>query len=398
VSNYQAIAAVTRALRDLLFTGVNAEVGGTHVTTLPPDLARNGETFNQINLFLYLTSIDAAWRNMDMPDRVHPGEVGFPPLPLALHYMITAFGKDDDDSDGHLLLGRAMSVLHDRPLLSPAELHHALPESDLDHQVERVRLTPETLTIDEMSRLWTTFQTQYRISAAYQASVVLIDSNLPVRAAPPVLARGEGDTGPVTRSDLQPPPVPTLLDVALDAGIVTLSGHDLAGTNVAVRLTHPALADPVVLAQAALQSTSDDEISFPLPAGIPAGTLTIVALVKHVGPPIATNEIVLAILPQITSPLPLSATRDGSGIVDFQVDVAPPVTAGQHAFLLVGHQQVVPRPFVPPAPPASTLTFHFAIDPGDYLVRLRVGGVDSEIVDRSVTPPVFDTDQRLVVH
>jgi hypothetical protein len=394
VSNSLAIAAVTQALRDLLFTGVNVAVPGTQVTTRAPDLARNGPAINQVNLFLYLTSIDAAWRNMDMPDRVQPGEVGFPPLPLALHYMITAYGEDDDDSVGHQLMGKAMSVLHDRPLLSPSELHHALPKSDLDHQVERVRLTPETLTIDEMSRLWTTFQTQYRISAAYQASVVLIDSNLPVHAAPPVLKRGAADTGPVARSDLQPPPVPTLVAVALAAGVVTLTGHDLAGTHVAVRVTHPALGAPVVVDQAALTQASDTQIVFVLPAGIPAGTLTIAALVTHVGPPIATNEVALAILPRIASQLPLSATRGVNGFVDLQVGVAPSVAEGQRAFLLVGSQLVAAKPFVAPV---SVLDFHFAIDPATYLVRLRVGGVDSEIVDRSVTPPIFDPDQQLVV-
>jgi hypothetical protein len=394
VSNSLAIAAVTRALRDLLFVGVNGDFPGASVTTRPPDLARNGQASNQVNVFLYLTSIDAAWRNMDMPDRVHPGEIGFPPLPLTLHYMITAFGEDDDDLVGHKLLGRAMSLLHDRPLLSPAELHSALPDSDLDHQVERVRLTPETLTVDEMSRLWTTFQTQYRISTTYQASVVLIDSNLPVRAAVPVLARGAGDTGPVARSDLQPPPVPTLVDAGLAAGVVTLTGHDLAGTGVAVRLTHPALAAPLVLAQPALQSASDVEIRFALPAGTPAGTLTIAALVTHTGPPIPTNEVALAVAPRIASALPLNATRDGLGAVDLLVDVDPDVVAGQQAFLLAGSRQVSAEPFVAPA---STLEFRFAIDPAAYIVRLRVGGVDSQIVDHSVTPPAFDSTQQLVV-
>lgn len=393
MSNSLAIAAVTRTLRDLLFTGVNADLAGTEITTRPPDLARNGRTINQVNLFLYLTTIDAAWRNRDMPGRVHPGETGFPPLPLTLHYMITAYGEDDDDAVGHRILGRAMSVLHDRPVLAPADLHTALPDSDLDHQVERVRVTAETLTVDEMSRLWTTFQTQYRISAAYQASVVLIESTLPVSAPLPVLARGDDDRGPVARSDLAPPPVPTLDSAALTAGTVTLAGHDLDGTTIAVRLTHPALADAVVLTGAALQ-TSATAISFALPADIPAGTLRIAALITRAGPPIPTNETTLVIAPQITSALPLNAARDGLGEVAVTIDVTPGVAAGQQAFLLAGHLQIPAESFTPPA---SALQFRFPIDPGSYVIRLRVGGVDSEVIDRSVTPPVFHADQRIVV-
>ena len=69
-----------------------------------------------------------------------------------------------------------MGILHDHPLLGAAEIEAALAESNLDQQVERIRITPQPLTLEEMSKLWTTFQTQYRISAAYQACVVLIES------------------------------------------------------------------------------------------------------------------------------------------------------------------------------------------------------------------------------
>ena len=45
------------------------------------DKARNGNnTANQLNLFLYQTMVNAAWRNMDMPRQVKPGETGQPPL------------------------------------------------------------------------------------------------------------------------------------------------------------------------------------------------------------------------------------------------------------------------------------------------------------------------------
>ena len=68
MSNDRAIAAVTSTIRNLLFKAVSndADLAGTTVTTRPPDRARqDGGTGNQINLFLYRTSIDAAWRNQD---------------------------------------------------------------------------------------------------------------------------------------------------------------------------------------------------------------------------------------------------------------------------------------------------------------------------------------------
>src|SRR5512145_3571232 len=138
MSNSLAIAAATATLRSLLLRGL----GISDVTVKPPDTARTGLTGDQVNLFLYQTSIDAAWRNQDMPRQVKPGETGQPPLPLCLHYLITAYGEGDDQSKAHQLLGHAMSVLYDHPLLGADEIEQAtqtdVPGSNLHEQLERI--------------------------------------------------------------------------------------------------------------------------------------------------------------------------------------------------------------------------------------------------------------------
>ncbi|OLD64239.1 MAG: hypothetical protein AUF65_00125, partial [Chloroflexi bacterium 13_1_20CM_50_12] len=185
MSNGLAIAAVTSTLKLLLESHLNLHP----VSTLPPDKARNGNTGDQINLFLYHTTVDAAWRNTDIPYQVRPGEIGQPPLPLNLFYLVTAYGEGDDDIKSHRLLGRAMSVLHDHPLIGRTEIELIVPDSELQNQVERVRITFQPISLDEMSKLWMIFQTNYRISAAYQVSVVLIDSTRTTQTALPVLKR-----------------------------------------------------------------------------------------------------------------------------------------------------------------------------------------------------------------
>jgi hypothetical protein len=169
MSNALAIAAVTATLRHLLDRGLNAGLPGTRVTTRPPDKARDAGGGNQVNLFLYQTLPNAAWRNTDL-------SAGGPPLALNLYYLLSAYGQNDDDAEpfSHRLLGEAMRILHDHPVLDPATIQEALPGSDLHEQAERVRITPQPLTLEEMARLWGTFQTQYRISVAYEVSVVLI--------------------------------------------------------------------------------------------------------------------------------------------------------------------------------------------------------------------------------
>jgi hypothetical protein len=201
-----AIAAVTRTLRNLLYVEVRQRNDSIdNITTLPPDKANQGDPSRRLNLFLYHVGHNAAWRNQIIPNRAKPGETAYPPLALTLHYLITAYGDDDKPNappteTDHGLLGTAMRALHDHPVLTRTDIENAAGElhektESLERQFEPVRLTPETLSVDEMSKLWTTFQTQYRVSTSYQASVVLLESKKAVRTPLPVLKRGENDRG-----------------------------------------------------------------------------------------------------------------------------------------------------------------------------------------------------------
>src|SRR6266851_2985385 len=126
MSNSLAIAAVTATLQSILQNGVTVEqdLNDATVTILPLDKARAANTNNQLNLFLYMVMRNAAWVNADMPRQVQPGEIAIPPLPLNLYYLLTAFGRDDDVTQpfGHELLGKAMSILHDHPVLSADDI------------------------------------------------------------------------------------------------------------------------------------------------------------------------------------------------------------------------------------------------------------------------------------
>ena len=47
--------------------------------------------------------------------------------------------------------------------------------------------------------------------------------------------------------------------------------------------------------------------------------------------------------------------------------------------------------------PTENLSFTATLGAGPYYVRLRVDGVDSKRVNRSVTPPMFDPTQRVTI-
>ena len=141
-------------------------------------------------------SRDAAFSEFRHARLTNPGEIGYPPLPLNLYYLITAFGRDEDTAQpfGHEMLGKAMSVLHDIPVLSPDDIRAAtsglMPDADLDRQIERVRLTLHPISLDDLSKLWTGLATQYRLSASYEVGVALIESTRATVAPLPVLTRG----------------------------------------------------------------------------------------------------------------------------------------------------------------------------------------------------------------
>jgi hypothetical protein len=418
MSNALAIAAVTTTLRAMLDTALALAFGGVEVSTRPLDKARTGNA-DQINLFLYNTSIDAALRNTP-PRTAKPGENGEPALPIRLQYLVTAYGQGDNDSLGHRLLGEVMRVLHDHPLLSRDEIRDAtvgpLPDSDLHTQIERVRITPLSLGLEEMSKLWTTFQTQYRISAAYEASVVLIDSARPAVAALPVLGRGsQDDTGIASAANVESP-FPTLSSVEspdpaalLPGETLTLRGANLSGTNVSVRIRHQLLDADRVLAPLPGATATQLRVVVPNePANLPAGIYTVAVEVDteepaHPGVTFTrtTNRLAFARAPVITSPMPATEPRDVAGHVSMSLTCSPDVRPGQRASLLLGGREIQAQPF---NAATSTLDFEFdnptpADEPAavESFARLRVDGVDSLLMDRTVTPPVFRNDQKVTI-
>lgn len=403
MSNTLAIGAVTATLRSLIETEIAHEGGGLRVTTLPPDKA---QAFNPtadgggwINLFLYHTQINPAWRNTSSPRQVKPNESGFPPLGLDLFYLVTAYEKTDGDSSvlAHRLLGRAMLVLHDHPLLGADEIRAVVPDNDLADQIERVRITPHAMSLEDLSKLWMIFQTGYRISAAYQVSLVLIDSRRTARTPLPVLTRGEDDTGPKAQADLVPP-FPALLSITLPddqrsaqvGNEVSLGGVHLDGDSVAVRFTTVRLTNPHV----EMASGTEKEVKVTVP-DLPAGSYTIAIRVSKAGQPDRfTNEYPLQIAPRITNITPGTAP---AGNLTVTVNCTPNVLPEQRVTLLFRDREVPAQ-----AHAASTGTLDFALtnlDPGEYFVRLRVDGVDSLLVIQAGTPPKpqFDPNQKVTI-
>ena len=194
MSNALAVASVSFVLVDLLNNGLidrdisSTGVGDVSVTAWPPDrVDALGTNQSMLNLFLYNVTQNQGWRNVGLPSRDAAGaRIANPPLALDLHYLLTAYGAQQLHAE--ILLGYGMQLLHETPILTRDSIRRSLAAptqvtgggglpaglnnlftSELAEQVELIKIWPQTLTTEEISRLWTAFQAHYRPTAAYQA-------------------------------------------------------------------------------------------------------------------------------------------------------------------------------------------------------------------------------------
>jgi hypothetical protein len=204
VSSTAGIGGVSATLKNLLVDRVKWPPELTAPATPPPPVpVRVGVPPDDdaldkdplLNLFLYRVTENGYLKNQEIPGHGQPGNgYGHPPLSLDLHYLLTAYGalgdpdvtaaNPLDERIAHFLLGSAMQVLHDMPVIvrgatggGGQQILHA----SLRSEFEQVKLTLEPLTLEDVAKVWTALNRPYRLSAAYEVSVVQIESGLPPR-------------------------------------------------------------------------------------------------------------------------------------------------------------------------------------------------------------------------
>ena len=199
--SYLAIGSVTKSIAELLTRKLNRPqlmgAGTFRVTALPPDDDRVSDA-DGVNLFLYRVAESPFANNRDWPgDRANAAGARRPPLALNLHYLVTAFAKKtagsaQDDITAQQLLGDAIAILHNYPVLN--DIHDGDFDSSLDTQFppelrnsfEKTKIMPSPISMEEFSKIWTGLSKAYRLSVAYEVSLVQIEPfTFPKVAAPP---------------------------------------------------------------------------------------------------------------------------------------------------------------------------------------------------------------------
>ena len=419
MSNPLAIAGVTAVIRDLLADGlIDADldaVGGVTVSSLPLEqILAQQQQRNRLNVLFTHATPNSGWTNSRLPNRDAGGAlVSRPMLALDLHYLITAIGLEDFVPEA--LLGYAMHLLHEQPVLGAAAIRRSLGQgavdgavlpplfqnlaaADLADQVESIRITPRNPDPEQWSHIWSSMNVGLRASAVYTASVVLIEGTATPRSPLPVI---EGRLAVrtirrpnIARAFVQPAAgtPPNITAPMFPGSTLLLRGSGL----LAEQETRVSIGGREVVPAPASTAT---EMLAAIPADSPAGVGTIQVRHYVVGPGGAadlrmreqSNAIAIGVRPIIAP----DAVNDpgialsNAAIVNNRITgtvtvrLAHPVEQRQRASLrLSGRDAVSAQSFAffvgPLAADADRLAFDIANVPqGPYLVRIEIDGAES---------------------
>ena len=422
MSSALAVASVSFVLVDLLNNGlidrdIGSSLGEVIVTALAPDrVDEQRNTKSALNLFLYNVTQNEAWRNMNYPSRNAAGElINNPPLALNLHYLLTAYGAEQFHAE--ILLGYGMQLLHETPVLPRAAIRRSLAAptevnaggglpaamlnlytSDLADQVELIKIWPQTLTTEEISRLWTAFQAKYRPTAAYQISVVLIQSEASTQQALPVRKRTISVTPfqkpAITQVLSQLTPVSPVLNQPIFAdSILVLQGTELQGGVTTVQFGS---------VEATPTSVTGSQIVVPLPAGLLPGaqSVQVVQSVLVGDPPLPHNGVESDPAGFVLQPNILDTIVVNPGQLQIDLDIAvgpsqtvlvmlnqltmsPPQSPAAYSFPVPPRVSLESPPAVTPAPTAQLTVPFSGVAPGTYLIRVQVDAAQSPLIPGS---------------
>jgi hypothetical protein len=190
------IAFATAVLKHVLQNGlidhdIPAILGSDiAVSGLPPDrVLAGGDEQAQLNLFLWQITPNTSLRQSPAQAAARArGAHSQHPLPVDLHYVLSAYGARDFQLE--VLLGAAMHILHQSANLQHADLRAladslaatasdetlggvlgALHRAGVVEQIEQLQIVPQFLVMEEMARVWAATQSHYRPSAAYRVSL-----------------------------------------------------------------------------------------------------------------------------------------------------------------------------------------------------------------------------------
>ena len=185
MSDFTVVRAVTESLFGILDNGItkstDPQLKGVPIDLRSPKEMREDHNATGISFWLYRITRDADLLNSP-PQRPSPNQLMRIGLPIHLYYLVTPLVAKPEDRQ--TLIGRVLQLFNDHAILRGGDLLDSLTGS-----AEQYRITLETLTLEELTRIWFSLSEPYDLSVSYEVQVVTIDSDLEAVQQAPVVVR-----------------------------------------------------------------------------------------------------------------------------------------------------------------------------------------------------------------
>lgn len=181
---HQVLRATSITLREAILAGIASDpdlgphfhlgAAGTFRVSLGTPQEMREANIDGVSLWLYRVERDEQLLNLP-PARPEPDRELPTRLPLRLHYLVApVITADQNDPDAapereQTVLGRVLQVLYGRPIVRGSALHDLLAGTDSELGV---RL--ETLSLEEITRIWHSLQRSYQLSVSYEVTVAYV--------------------------------------------------------------------------------------------------------------------------------------------------------------------------------------------------------------------------------
>ena len=188
MSDYTVVKAVSDTLLQILKDGItnnpDLQLNGVQIDLRSPKEMRQANNVSGVSLWLYRITRDPDLLN-ERPERISPTQIRRAPLPVHLYYLVTPLVVDAGDRQ--TLIGRVLQLLNDHTILRGSDLQDSLLGAN-----DEFRVTLETLTLEELTRIWFSLSEPYDLSVSYEVQVVRIDSDFEAIDGAPVVSRKAG--------------------------------------------------------------------------------------------------------------------------------------------------------------------------------------------------------------
>ncbi len=406
MSNHLAIATVTALFRHVLEEYLPMDVPSATVTSIRPDTTASGLPSPGVNLFLYRVNTNASFRNEDLPTRSSGSTmINRPRAALDLHYLCSFYG-DEAVLEPQQVLGSFVRIMEAQSILDANRIQTILSDplygfligTDLDSQIEQLSISPEDLSIDDMSKIWSTLlNTTYPLSVGYAVSAVLIESPGEMRKPLPVLARN------IQVSAFTPMRITALQNVADPFSAISFGDTlSIVGSGFTTAVTSIEM-DADAYTNFTINSLSRIQLPLTDPA-LKAGAAVVKLKTDHFQ---SSNSMAFLLRPSITIDTPSMTSTD------LPIEIDPWVGRNQKVRLFLNEYQAVPPAdplqYVIDAPEnngitsssvseTDTIIFDVSdVTAGTFLVRVEVDGAQSILERTEVSGLLTITDPRVTI-